>query len=117
MNLLNEKAKHTKFGTGVIKSLENDVIRIQFDEAIGEKAFVYPDSFEKFLKIENASLKKEIKNDLKARMEQKELEKERQRMESERQEKERREALEKDKPKSRGRKTGTSAKSAPKQKQ
>lgn len=86
MNLTNEKARHITFGTGVIKSNENGIIRIQFDKAFGEKAFIYPDAFERFLMFENPVLEESVQNQLKTRNEQIALEIEKDRIESERRE-------------------------------
>ena len=79
MNLLNEKANHIKFGTGVIKSYENGIIRIQFGEEFGEKAFLYPTAFEHFLKFNNSLLDETVQDELKQIV----PEKERQRREAE----------------------------------
>lgn len=83
MNLLNEKVEHSKFGTGVIKSNENGVIRIAFDMAIGEKAFIYPDAFSSFLKLNNPQLNEQVQYELS----QIGPEKEKQSMEADRQKK------------------------------
>ncbi|MPM16572.1 hypothetical protein SDC9_62953 [bioreactor metagenome] len=65
MNLVNEKAKHIKFGTGVIKSNENGIVRILFDEEeFGEKAFIYPAAFETFLKLINPILDESVQDEL-----------------------------------------------------
>ena len=41
---------HGKYGSGTVLALEDNRIRVQF-AGEGEKAFPYPDSFEKFLKF------------------------------------------------------------------
>ena len=65
MNLVNEKAKHIKFGTGVIISNTNGIVRIQFDEEeFGEKAFLYPTAFETFLKLVNPALDESVQDEL-----------------------------------------------------
>lgn len=84
MKLLNEKVTHTKFGIGVIKSNENGIIQIYFNESYGEKAFVYPDAFEQYLKLENSALDQQVQNELKVKLDKILKEKETQRIESER---------------------------------
>lgn len=79
MNLLNQKATHIKFGTGVITSNEDGIMKIQFDETIGVKSFFYPSAFERFLKLENPMLETIVKNML----DQIEPEKEKQRQAAE----------------------------------
>lgn len=87
-DLTNEKVIHVKFGTGVITSSQNRIIRIQFDEADEEKMFIYPDAFERFLKFQNALLEERVQNELTIRNEQIALEKEKDRIASEKREKE-----------------------------
>jgi len=64
MNLLNEEVRHIKFGTGIIKTDENGIIRVQFSEEFGEKAFIYPTAFEQFLKFNNPLLDKNVQNEI-----------------------------------------------------
>ncbi|MEN6350999.1 MAG: hypothetical protein ABFD08_16590 [Syntrophomonas sp.] len=85
--LTNEKVIHVKFGTGVITSNQNRIIRIQFDESPEEKMFIYPDAFERFLKFQNPILEEKVQSELKIRNDQIAMEKEKDRIAAERREK------------------------------
>ncbi|MCR5742374.1 MAG: hypothetical protein K6F92_01405 [Lachnospiraceae bacterium] len=54
---------HGKFGSGTVVALEDNRIRVQF-AAEGEKAFPYPDSFEKFLKFVDDKAQSEVMDEL-----------------------------------------------------
>lgn len=78
MNLVKEQIKHTLFGDGKVISQEADILSIQFSEQYGIKKFVYPDAFEKYLKLYNQEIEISVlKNlhDKKARIEAEELRK------------------------------------------
>ncbi|MCD9024681.1 hypothetical protein [Cohnella silvisoli] len=49
MKLINKKVLHTTFGIGKIVNIDRDRMDIHFMELIGQKSFVYPDAFEKYL--------------------------------------------------------------------
>jgi hypothetical protein len=50
-NLLNEHARHQKFGKGTIVEQSATIIAIKFDDEHGIKKFVYPTAFEHFLEL------------------------------------------------------------------
>lgn len=68
--MIGTKVKHKIFGTGTITSIDKDleelrgVLSVKF--AAGEKKFVYPDAFEKFIEAEDPEIQrrmlKEIQN-------------------------------------------------------
>ena len=62
MNLANLEVKHKAFGSGVIIAAEGKYITVKFD--IGNKIFVYPDIFERFLTLADGSVSDEILADL-----------------------------------------------------
>jgi len=64
MNLANLEVKHKAFGGGVIVSAEGKYITVKFD--VGNKVFVYPDIFERFLTLADGSVSEEILADLNA---------------------------------------------------
>jgi len=66
MDLSNEKVIHIKFGTGLIKSNENGIIKVKFNEEFGDKDFLYPSAFEHFLKLSDPALNNEVQNELKS---------------------------------------------------
>lgn len=74
MDILNEKVEHIMFGSGVITEMNKNKISIQFQEKIGTKMFIYPDAFEKFLKVSNPALENNIMEELRNKKEQLELE-------------------------------------------
>ena len=58
----NLQVRHKTFGLGTIVATDGKYIKVKFDST--EKNFVYPDSFEKFLTLEDGSLTDEILADL-----------------------------------------------------
>ena len=52
MNLEQTAVRHIRYGVGTVLRCENGMITISFPDA-GEKQFVFPDAFEKFLRAEN----------------------------------------------------------------
>lgn len=56
MKLINKKIKHNVFGDGKVVSQEAQRVTVQFSEQYGTKQFVYPDAFEKYLKLDDADL-------------------------------------------------------------
>jgi hypothetical protein len=91
MNLVNEKVEHINFGLGVITEEKDHKIWVQFQEKIGEKIFLYPEAFEKFLKAVNPTVENNVLEELHRKQEQIELE----RKEKEREAAELREEMEK----------------------
>lgn len=71
MDLINCPVKHISWGNGVVTEQENNYIRVAF--SIGEKQFVYPDAFEKFLKCEDTTVQNQIKEDILLKKRQREL--------------------------------------------
>ena len=69
MNLATLEVKHKAFGSGVIIAAEGKYITVKFD--IGNKVFVYPDIFEKFLTLADGTVSEEILTDLAATNEKK----------------------------------------------
>lgn len=62
-NLIGEKIIHRSFGSGIITSCEGKRMRITFAQG-EEKVFLFPDSFEKIIQMENPELQERIKNDM-----------------------------------------------------
>lgn len=58
----NLHVKHKTFGLGTIVLKDGKYIKVKFE--IGEKNFVYPDAFEKFLTLEDGSITDEIRADI-----------------------------------------------------
>lgn len=52
MNLEQSSVRHTRYGAGTVLRCEGAMITVSFPEA-GEKQFVFPDVFERFLKAED----------------------------------------------------------------
>lgn len=69
MSLLGERVKHQVFGEGKIVSVTKNYVTVSFE--IGEKVFVYPDAFEKFLTLVNQELSSKMEAYFKQREEQK----------------------------------------------
>jgi hypothetical protein len=88
MILVNEKVEHISYGIGVVTEEEGNKILVQFKEDIGSKTFLYPDAFERFLKVVNPNVESSVLEELHAKLQQKqELERlERERESTEREE-------------------------------
>lgn len=67
MSLLGERVKHQVFGEGKIVSVTKNYVTVSFE--IGEKVFVYPDAFEKFLTLVNQELSSKMEAYFKQREE------------------------------------------------
>ena len=52
MKLEQTPVRHTRFGPGTVLRCENGMVTVAFPTA-GEKQFVFPDSFQKFLRCED----------------------------------------------------------------
>ena len=90
MDIINEKVLHRIFGEGTIKELnEKGIMLITFGDT--EKKFLYPSSFESFLRFKNENIQKEVEKEIQI---QKQEEQEKQRRETE--EKERKAQKEKE---------------------
>ena len=67
MDLKNEPVIHPVFGEGIVVNQDHERITIQFDAETGIKHFMYPDAFEKYLTMSNATAAKKVETDLKSR--------------------------------------------------
>lgn len=80
MNLIDQKVKHSFFGLGLVKSVENKRIAIAFSENVGVKSFKYPDAFANYLEMCDADVQCSVLEDLSvilAQLENEKVEKER----------------------------------------
>jgi len=64
MKLIEKKVHNIKYGKGTIINQDENYIYVIFDKIEGTKKFVYPEAFEKFLKIESKTLEKKIQKEL-----------------------------------------------------
>lgn len=62
MQLIGQTVKHSAFGKGIVTGLSSDRVTIYF--SAGEKRFIYPDAFSKFLTLKNGELQKKIQDRL-----------------------------------------------------
>jgi len=74
MNLINEKVEHVSYGLGIVIKEEDNKISVQFNESIGDKTFLYPEAFEKFLKAAKPEVESTILEELHAKQKKLELE-------------------------------------------
>lgn len=51
---------HSTFGQGTVIALDGKYLTVDFGGDLGEKTFVYPDSFAKFLKYDNEENQAEV---------------------------------------------------------
>lgn len=64
MNIVNEQVEHSLFGQGKVISQEDGCLSIQFSEQYGIKQFLYPDAFEKYLKLCNHDVELSVQEEL-----------------------------------------------------
>ena len=64
MVLDNLSVAHKSFGLGTVISTQGKYMTVRF--GCGDKSFVYPDSFDKFLTLSDGTVSEEIKRDLEA---------------------------------------------------
>ena len=71
MILENLAVCHKAFGTGTVVATQGKYMTVRF--GCGDKSFVYPDSFEKYLTLADGTVSDEIMADLQATREAKQL--------------------------------------------
>ncbi len=64
LNIVNKQIKHTVFGEGKVISQSESKLSIEFSEKYGTKGFVYPDAFEKYLKLADDKAQASVMDDL-----------------------------------------------------
>ena len=62
MILENTRVKHKTFGDGIITECSGNYITVSFEGCV--KKFVYPDSFERFLTLDDGTVSPEIQSDI-----------------------------------------------------
>jgi hypothetical protein len=67
MNIINEKIGHNLFGEGKVIGREANVLSVQFSGQVGVKKFIYPDVFEKYLKLHNPDIEIVVRQDLRSK--------------------------------------------------
>jgi len=72
-DLLNKKVEHERFGVGNVINCDDSYIKIRFPS--GDKKFVFPDAFKKYLTINDKSAAALVKEKLKEREKEREKEK------------------------------------------
>ncbi len=63
------KVRHKAFGIGEIVAVNGKYMTVRFE--VGDKNFVYPDAFERFLTLEDGSVSEDILADLAASKDEK----------------------------------------------
>ena len=51
---------HLTFGTGTVTALDGKYLTVDFGGALGEKTFIFPDAFAKFLRYDNEEKQAEV---------------------------------------------------------
>ncbi len=112
MILLNEKIDHIVFGKGMVIGQNGGRLTIQFSEQYGIKQFMYPDAFEKHLRLLKEDLEQSILKELNDKQQKIEAEKLLKLQQREQEELERKKALKKTKDESKHRSRTRKAKTA-----
>ena len=63
---MGEKVTHISFGKGKVIEEGETFIKVAFKKSVGEKAFVFPDAFSKFLTYDDKELQKAVNKKLAA---------------------------------------------------
>lgn len=72
MDFIGEAVLHKAFGKGIVIELENEYLKVQFDDQTGVKKFQYPNIFGQFLEAASKGFKKQIELDKKEFMQRQE---------------------------------------------
>ena len=64
MDIINKKIEHFLYGDGTVICRKEDILYIQFSEPYGVKQFIYPDAFEKYLKLCDLDLEKFVMEEI-----------------------------------------------------
>lgn len=64
MNIVNKRIGHIQFGEGKVIDQEEGRISIQFSEQYGTKQFLYPEAFEKYLKLYDSAIEMYVMEEL-----------------------------------------------------
>lgn len=67
MDILNQEIGHILFGKGKVICQEAERLTIEFSEQYGTKQFVYPDAFEKHLKLSDSDIETAVQKELHAK--------------------------------------------------
>lgn len=59
MDIVGQPIQHQAFGPGIVTSLTGKTVTVRFQD--GEKKFIYPDAFSRFLVLKNAKLQKNVR--------------------------------------------------------
>lgn len=81
MNLINCCVKHSSWGMGTVTEQKGNYIKAVF--SVGEKQFVYPDAFEKFLQCTDPDMQSQIEEELTRRKQQEILKQQEKQLKSE----------------------------------
>lgn len=74
--MINQKITHTTFGAGTVLSINDNYIKVLFDNnKYGEKIFVYPNAFESFMCFDNNTLQEKTCEELRIMHEKADTEK------------------------------------------
>ena len=73
MHLVGQPVKHKAFGQGIITDFSNKIVTICFSQ--GDKKFIYPDAFIRFLTLKDTSIQSEICATWNQRLQEKNAEK------------------------------------------
>lgn len=95
MVLWNEKVSHRVFGQGVVVDQNDEKLTIQFSDRYGIKQFIYPDAFQRYLKLLNDDLESSVLKELDDKKKQIEAERLMKKQKREQEENDRRMALKK----------------------
>ncbi|MEO2255435.1 hypothetical protein ABGV43_00475 [Paenibacillus amylolyticus] len=77
MELISQKVTHIRFGEGYVVSITENRIGIHFSDPIGQKLFIFPDSFVQYLWMHDSKVQEYVINQY--YLNQKEMEAEKQR--------------------------------------
>jgi len=64
MNVVHEQVKHRQFGIGAVVKQTDTIVEVKFDKEFGNKRFIYPAAFERFLELCDPSSQNKLNDEL-----------------------------------------------------
>jgi len=64
LNVVHEQVKHRQFGIGAVVKQTDTIVEVKFSKEIGNKKFIYPAAFERFLELCDPSSQNKLNDEL-----------------------------------------------------
>jgi len=64
LNVVHEHVKHRQFGIGAVVKQTDTIVEVKFSKEVGNKKFIYPAAFERFLELCDPSSQTKLNDEL-----------------------------------------------------